>query len=145
MFVLFQRRVPCPSSLIIDQFPYSILRAKFLRDSFLNIYITICKIILTFVLTVGLYTRRSTTNQLTFLYNAFCQALDSGKELRAVFCDISKAFNRVWHSGLLHKLHAAGVTGEALAWFKNYLSDRKQRVVLPSTSSDWALIRAGVP
>ena len=87
----------------------------------------------------------STTNQLTFLYNTFCQALDSGKEVRAVFCDISKAFDRVWHSGLLHKLHAAGVTGEALAWFKNYLSDRKQRVVLPSTSSDWALIRAGVP
>ena len=87
----------------------------------------------------------STTNQLTFLYNTFCQALNSGKEVRAVFCDISKAFDRVWHSGLLHKLHAAGVTGETLAWFKNYLSDRKQRVVLPSTSSDWALIRAGVP
>ena len=87
----------------------------------------------------------STTNQLTFLYNTFCQALDSGKEDRAVFCDISKAFHRVWHSGLLHKLHAAGVTGEALAWFKNYLSDRKQRVVLPRTSSDWTLIRAGVP
>ena len=34
MFVLFQRRVTCPSSLIIDQYPYSILRAKLLRDSF---------------------------------------------------------------------------------------------------------------
>ena len=87
----------------------------------------------------------STINQLTFLYNTFCQALDSGKEIRAVFCDISKAFDRVWHSGLVHKLHAAGVTGEALAWFKNYLSNRKQRVVLPGTSSDWAFIRAGVP
>ncbi|MEW8548396.1 MAG: endonuclease/exonuclease/phosphatase family protein, partial [Candidatus Thiodiazotropha sp.] len=34
----------------------------------------------------------STVNQLTFLYNTFCQALDAGKEVRAVFCDISKAF-----------------------------------------------------
>lgn len=45
----------------------------------------------------------------------------------------------------MHKLQAAGVTGDALAWFKNYLSDRKQRVVLPSTVSDWTLLRAGVP
>ena len=93
----------------------------------------------------GFIPGESTINQLTFLYNTFCQALDSGEEVRAVFCDISKAFDRVWHSGLIHKLHAAGVTGEALAWFKNYLSERKQRVVLPSTSSDWAFIRNGVP
>ena len=87
----------------------------------------------------------STVNQLTFLYNTFCQALDSGKEVRAVFCDISKAFDRVWHSGLLYKLQAAGVTGDVLNWFKSYLSDRKQRVVLPSTVSEWTFIRAGVP
>ena len=87
----------------------------------------------------------STVNQLTFLYNTFCQALDSGKEVRAVFCDIRKAFDRVWHVGLLHKLRAAGVTGEILNWSNNYLSDRKQRVVLPGTVSDWLLIRAGVP
>ena len=47
----------------------------------------------------------STTNQLTFLYNTFCQALDAGKEVRAVFCDISKAFDRVWHAGLLQNLN----------------------------------------
>ena len=87
----------------------------------------------------------STVNQLTFLYNTFCQALDSGKEVRAVFCDISKAFDRVWHVGLLHKLKAAGVTGKVLDWFKHYLSDRKQRVVLPGAVSDWVFIRAGVP
>ena len=87
----------------------------------------------------------STVNQLTFLYNTFCQALDSGKEFRAVFCDISKAFDLVWHVGLLHKLKAAGVTGEVLDWFKHYPSDRKQRVVIPGADSDWAFIRAGVP
>ena len=87
----------------------------------------------------------STINQLTYLYNTFCHALDDGKEVRAVFCDISKAFDRVWHSGLLHKLQAAGVTGEVLAWFKSYLSDRKQRVIVPGAVSDWKFIRAGVP
>ena len=59
--------------------------------------------------------------------------------------DISKAFDRVWHSGLLYKLQAAGVTGDVLNWFKSYLSDRKQRVVLPRTVSEWTFIRAGVP
>ena len=87
----------------------------------------------------------STENQLTFLYHAFCEALDAGKEVRAVFCDISKAFDRVWHTGLLYKLRAAGITGYVLQWFKNYHSDRKQRVVLPGIFSAWNFIKAGVP
>ena len=87
----------------------------------------------------------STVNQLTFLYNTFSQALDSGKEVRVVFCDVSKAFDRVWHEGLLLKLEAAGIKGSLLTWFRSYLSDRKQRVVLPGTESKWNEIRAGVP
>ena len=87
----------------------------------------------------------STINQLTYLYNVFCQALDEGKEVRAVFCDISKAFDRVWHDGLILKLQAAGVTGEVLAWFKSYLNNRRQRVVIPGATSDWTFICAGVP
>ena len=43
----------------------------------------------------------STVNQLVDVYNTFCKALDEGKEVRAIFCDISKAFDRVWHEGLL--------------------------------------------
>ena len=70
----------------------------------------------------------STVNQLTYLYNTICQALDQGKEVRAVFCDISKAFDSVWHVGLIHKLQAVGVFGSVLKWLKNYLSNRKQRV-----------------
>ena len=53
----------------------------------------------------------STVNQLSYLYNTFCQALDAGKEVRAIFCDISKAFDRVWHAGLIHKLKSAGISG----------------------------------
>ena len=56
----------------------------------------------------------STVNQLTFLYDTFCKALDSGKEVRVVFCDISKAFDRVWHAGLIYKLRASGVSGNLL-------------------------------
>ena len=63
----------------------------------------------------------------------------------AVICDIIKAFDRVWHTCLLYKLRAAGVTGNVLQWFKNYLSDRKQRVVLPGVSAAWNFIKAGAP
>ena len=87
----------------------------------------------------------STVNQLTFLYNIFCQALDASKEIRVVFCEISKTFDRVWHTGLLRKLKAVGVTGKLLIWFKNYLLDRRQRVILPGINSDWSRIFAGVP
>ncbi len=87
----------------------------------------------------------STVNQLTYIYNDICKALDAGKEVRAVFCDISKAFDRVWHRGLLHKLSIIGVDGPLLNWFSSYLSQRKQRVVYCNTSSQWSTINAGVP
>ena len=70
----------------------------------------------------------STTNQLTFLCNTFCQALDSGKEVCVVFCDVSKAFDRVWQKGLLCKLRVAGISGSLLSWLSSYLSERRQRV-----------------
>ena len=87
----------------------------------------------------------STTNKLTYLYNTFSEALNSGKEVRVVFCDISKAFDRVWHKGLLCKLKAASITGTFLDWFKDYLIGRKHRVVIPGAMSDWNFINAGVP
>ena len=67
----------------------------------------------------------STVNQLVDIYNTFCKALDDGLEVRAVFCDVSKAFDRVWHKGLLLKLRSVGITGKLLDWFSNYLSDRR--------------------
>ena len=87
----------------------------------------------------------STVNQLVDIYNTFCKALDEGKEVRAIFCDVSKAFDRVWHQGLLFKLKSIGVTDSLIDWFEDYLSNRKQRVVLPGATSRWTSIKAGVP
>ena len=97
------------------------------------------------VLQSGFVPGDSTVNQLPDLYNTFCKSLDDSKEVRAVFCDISKAFDRVWHRGLLYKLRRAGITGSLLSWFSHYLQDRKQRVVLPGASSNWSSVQAGVP
>ena len=58
---------------------------------------------------------------------------------------MSKAFDKVWHEGLLYKLSKAGIGGKLLSRFSNYLSNRYQRVVLPGAVSDFSSINAGVP
>ena len=87
----------------------------------------------------------STVNQLAYFYNFISKSVDSGKEVKAIFCDISKAFDRVWHKGLLIKLKAAGITGNLLLWFEDYLLDRRQCVVLQGVRSNPVCIRVGVP
>ena len=87
----------------------------------------------------------SAINQLQSLTNEFGKALDEGKEMRVVFCDISKAFDRVWHKGLLNKLENIGIQGSLLLWINNDLTDRKQRVVIESAHSKWRTIKAGFP
>ena len=87
----------------------------------------------------------SSINQLPYLYNTFCQALDAGKKVRAIICDISKAFDCVCHAGLIHKLKSAGISGNLLSWFTNCLTGTKQRVVMSGVQSAWNFITAGVP
>ncbi len=70
----------------------------------------------------------------------FVKALDDGKEVRAVFCDISKAFDRVWHRGLLYKLPLWGLPVTCTNGLRHYLSFRKQRVVYANASSSWSTI-----
>ena len=93
----------------------------------------------------GFISGDSTVNKLAFLYDTFCKSLDSRKEVREVFCDISKAFDRVWHPGLIHKLREFCVSGNLLRWFENYSQNRCQRVVIPGAKSEWNYIRTDVP
>ena len=89
----------------------------------------------------------SVTNQLLALVNDIHTAFDNKNslEVRSVYLDISKAFDKVWHEGLVFKLMQNGVEGDLLTLIKNYLSNRKQRVVINGTESDWGDIKAGVP
>ena len=66
-------------------------------------------------------------------------------ETRAVFLDISKAFDKVWHRGLIHKLESIGISGNLLNLMESFLSERYQRVLNNGQSSEWASIKAGVP
>jgi hypothetical protein len=54
-----------------------------------------------------------------------------------IFLDISKAFDKVWHKGLLCKLESVGVRDPLLKWIRSYLSDSMQHVIIDGQSSDW--------
>ena len=62
-----------------------------------------------------------------------------------VFLDICKAFDRVWHKGLLHKLKACSIGGSLLMWLTDYLLNRKIRVVINGQDAPWVDTNAGVP
>ena len=87
----------------------------------------------------------STTYQLLHTFLTFCETVDKGIEVCAVFCDISKAFDRVWHKGLLHKMSGIGCSDNVLKWFASYLSGRRQHVVLNGQAFDWTPVLVGVP
>ena len=55
-----------------------------------------------------------------------------------------KAFDRVWHEGLLFKLECIGISGNLLSLLKSFLSSRFQRVVLNGQCSSWLSVEAGV-
>ena len=66
-------------------------------------------------------------------------------EVRGIFLDISKAFDRVWHEGLIYKIQSTGISGTPLKLIKSFLSGRFQRVLLNGQTSSWSPILAGVP
>ncbi|KAI8513106.1 hypothetical protein Bbelb_097450 [Branchiostoma belcheri] len=63
----------------------------------------------------------------------------------AVFLDVRRAFDTVWHDGLIYKLSRYGIHGPLINWFSDYLSDRQQRVVINGEASSWGFPTAGVP
>ena len=93
----------------------------------------------------GFRPKDSTVNQLLEIYHKIIESLDKQKEIKFIFCDISKAFDKVWHDGLLFKLKKYGITNNLLSWFKSYLSNRKQRVITEGFKSNWENTLAGVP
>ena len=89
----------------------------------------------------------SCVNQLIAITHEIFEAFDChpSLEVRSVFLDISKAFDKVWHERLLYKLKSMGVSGELYNLLENYLSDRFQRVLLNGQTSSWRPVLDGVP
>ena len=87
----------------------------------------------------------SCINQLLSTAHETYKSFDDGLDVRGVFLDISKAFDKVWHKGLLYKFKQNGVSGNLLDTSTDFLNSRKQRVALNGQFSLWTSIEAGVP
>ena len=72
-------------------------------------------------------------------------ALDRGEHVGVVAMDLSKAFDSIPHGLLLAKLYAYGLSKEACELIRSYLTDRKQRVKVNSSRSDWQVMIRGIP
>ena len=87
----------------------------------------------------------SCINQLLSINHDIFTSFDNGLEVRGVFLDIFKAFDKVWHDGLIYKLKQNGIKDKLLCLLIDFLKNHQQRVVLNGQSSSWTKVNAGVP
>ena len=88
----------------------------------------------------------STQQQLLYLTHNLYESLDSRHDFTAIYLDISKYFDKIWHEGLLHKCkNDFGITGRLLDWLSSYLKDRRQRVRIRNSFSTTQKTNAGCP
>ena len=73
----------------------------------------------------------SCINQLLAITHEIFETFDCNPSLKvkSVFLDVSKAFDKVWHRGLIYKLKSIGISGELYNLLENYLARRHQRVI----------------
>jgi len=93
----------------------------------------------------GFRKARSTGDLLSYVSHVWSSALDSFGESRVISLDISKAFDRVWHDGLVAKLSSYGFQSSLISWVRNFLSKRSLAVRIDGCLSKYHDINAGVP
>jgi len=82
---------------------------------------------------------------MTYLTQKLNSVFHNGGEAICISLDISKAFDRVWHTALPSKCKAIGITGKLLDWIGNFLSNRSIQVLVDGFISEQVFINAGVP
>ena len=88
---------------------------------------------------------KSCTTNLLETLDVLTNALDLGLEAIIIFLDFAKAFDVVPHEELLLKLESYGIVGNLLKWISAFLLDRRQRVAMGDSISDWMPVTSGVP
>ena len=93
----------------------------------------------------GFRSSRSTADLLTIVPDRIARAFNRSGATRAVALDIFKAFDRVWHAGLLHKRKSFGISGQIFGLVSSILSNRRLQVVPDGKSSQEHPVNTGVP
>ena len=93
----------------------------------------------------GFVRKRSCSTQLIKCLDMWTEALDAGLPLDVIYLDFSKAFDSVPHSGLIAKMIKYQINDKIVQWCSNFLTSRRQKVVLNGRSSQWGEVLSGVP
>ena len=93
----------------------------------------------------GFRSSQSTADLLTVMSDRTARAFNRSGATLAVVLDISRAFQRVWQSGFLHKLKSYGISGQIFGLISSFLSNRLPRVVLDKKFSQEYPVNAGFP
>ena len=88
---------------------------------------------------------KSTLLQLLECYNDWAQARNCSTPTDVILLGLSKAFDHVPQERLLLKLNRHGIDGPLLRWFRHFLTNRVQRVVIRGKCLDWLSVKSGVP
>ena len=87
----------------------------------------------------------SCVTQLIDVCEKWTEELDNKNSVDVVYLDFQKAFDSVPHKRLLSKLKGCGIQGKLLKWIENFLKNRKQRVQVNGSSSEWVDVTSGIP
>ena len=87
----------------------------------------------------------SCINQLLSITHEIHRSFNDAIEVRGVFLDILKAFDKVWHNGIIFKLKQNGISGKLLSVSSDFLKDKKQRVTSNGKVSSWTGVNVGFP
>ena len=83
----------------------------------------------------GFRSSRSTADLLTVVSDRIARAFNRSEATQAVALDISKAFDRFWHAGLLQKLKSYEISGQIFGLIYSFFSNRRLQVVMDGKSS----------
>ena len=93
----------------------------------------------------GFRSGHSCATQLLCVLEDWSRALDCYENVDVIYLDFRKAFDTVPHARLINKLYAYGIRGNLLQWIQNFLTDRKQKVIVQGEESQWADVASDIP
>ena len=93
----------------------------------------------------GFIKGKSCVTELLEFMEDITKAIDQGDDVDIIYLGFSKAFDKIPHRRLLTKLKSYGIRGKVLCWIKDFLNNRKQRVIVNGSFSEWRDITSGIP
>ena len=93
----------------------------------------------------GFLSGRSTVLQLLKVIDSWTEILDRGGCLDVIYCDFMKAFDTVPHRRLINVLEYYGIDDPILSWINDFLTDRRQKIVVNGVASKWHQVTSGIP